>query len=42
MSFYIPDLVIYIIAVVSTALVLVMMHNQQKKTIHEQNSKEKL
>ena len=40
MSFYIPDLVIYIIAVVSTALVLVMMHNQQKKRIEEQNSKE--
>ena len=39
MSFYIPDSVIYIIAVVSTALVLVTMHIQQKKRIEEQNSK---
>jgi len=39
MSFYIPDSVIYIIAVISMAWVLLVMHNQQKKRTQEQNSK---
>ena len=40
MSFYISDFMIYVIAVLSMILVLIMMSNLEKKRIKEEQSKE--
>ena len=40
MSFYIPDLMIYFIAIVSMIVVLIMMSGLEKKRIKEEQSKE--
>tara|TARA_B100002019_G_scaffold287375_1_gene299268 strand:+ start:3330 stop:3455 length:126 start_codon:yes stop_codon:yes gene_type:complete len=39
MNFYIPDFVIYIIAVLSMIIVLIMMGNLERKRIKEEKSK---
>ena len=39
MNLQIPDFVIYIIAVVSIIIVLIMMSNLERKRIKEENSK---
>tara|TARA_X000001036_G_scaffold317707_1_gene296135 strand:- start:207 stop:335 length:129 start_codon:yes stop_codon:yes gene_type:complete len=40
MSFYISDFMIYVIAVLSMIIVLIMMSNLEKKRIKEEQSKE--
>ena len=40
MIFYIPDLIIYIIAVTAMIIVLIMMSNLERKRIKEEQSKE--
>jgi len=40
MSFYIPDLIIYFIAIISMILVLIKMSSLEKKRIKEEQSKE--
>ena len=39
MNLYIPDFVIYIIAVLSMIIVLIMMSNLERKRIKEEKSK---
>tara|TARA_Y200000002_G_C22404167_1_gene547003 strand:+ start:254 stop:382 length:129 start_codon:yes stop_codon:yes gene_type:complete len=39
MSFYIPDLIIYIIAVTAMIIVLIMMSNLERKRIKEEQSR---
>ena len=40
MSFYISDFMIYVIAVLSMIIVLIMMSNLEKKRIKEEQTKE--
>ena len=40
MRFYISDFMIYVIAVLSMIIVLIMMSNLEKKRIKEEQSKE--
>jgi|TARA_B100000519_G_C14192518_1_gene413849 NADH:ubiquinone oxidoreductase subunit 6 (subunit J) len=39
MNLYIPDFVIYVIAVLSMIIVLIMMSNLERKRIKEEKSK---
>ncbi len=39
MNFYIPDLIIYIIAVTAMIIVLIMMSNLERKRIKEEQSR---